>query len=45
MVGTNAAAIKLKIDGTEVWKTAILDTTTQINDLEVVADGLVLVGH
>lgn len=44
MVGSRSAAVKLNTDGTEVWKTGLIDSTVQSNDLEVVADGLVLAG-
>lgn len=45
VVGAKSAAVKLSSSGSEVWKSGQLDKDSQMNDLELASDGLVLVGH
>ena len=45
-MGTRSAAVKLSSAGGETWATAQLDANAQMNDIEVTADGgVVLVGQ
>jgi len=45
IAGTKSAAIKLSSSGAETWATGQLDANSQMNDIELTSDGLVLVGQ
>ena len=46
IVGAKSAVVKLNADGTEVWKTGLINANVQLNDLTVNSDGTVATtGH
>ena len=46
VVGAKSAAVKLNADGTEVWKTGLINANAQMNDLTVNSDGTIaMTGH